>query len=146
MIHTRKLPKLPKSTVPVNKNCQYHQNNVPFQLNWQAILAACLLKISETSQSKNKVWVVSLNCILLFKWRWKKAELTFLCWRFYGELMQAVEFFSLKNNCICLQNLHIFQGFMDPWKLTHQLQILKILTCKNKTELNFLNPLKWWEG
>lgn len=112
----KKITQITKIYSSSEQNCQHHQNNVPFQLNWQAILAACLLKISETSQSKNKVWVVSLNCILLFKWGWKKAELTVLCWRFCGELTQAVEFFPLENNCIYLQNFAHISGIHGSLK------------------------------
>ena len=133
VIHTRKLLTLPKSAVPVNKNCQYHQNNVPFQLNWQATLATYLLKVNEASQSTNKVWVVTPKCILLFKWGWgkKTAIFTFPCWGFYGELMQAIELFPLKSNCIYLKDFAHISGTHESLEADPSTPFLRVLTCKN---------------
>ena len=53
---TRKLLKLPKSTVPVNKNCQYNQYNVTVLIKTDKLtLAIYLLKINKTSQNKNEI-------------------------------------------------------------------------------------------
>ena len=56
--------------------------------------------------------------------------------------MQAVEFFSLKNNCICLQNFAHISGIHGSLKADPSTPNFENPNIKNKTELNFLNPLK----